>query len=90
MIEREFVVVGRPATVRERLADMAKRLNIGHLMVVLQFGSMPHEMAMENIELFGREVLPHLQGALGRRGLGAQVVAEEARHHAVRDVPAGV
>ena len=28
---------------------------------VLQIGSMPHELAMKNIELFGREVLPHLQ-----------------------------
>ena len=31
-------------------------------MVVLQFGSMPHPLATKNItELFGREVLPHLQ-----------------------------
>jgi len=28
---------------------------------VLQFGSMPHGLATKNIELFGREVLPHLQ-----------------------------
>ena len=61
MIDKEFVVVGSPATVREKLADMAKRLNVGHLMVALQFGSMPHALAKKNIELFGREVLPHLQ-----------------------------
>ena len=61
MIDKEFVVVGSPATVREKLESMAKRLNVGHLMVVLQFGSMPHALATKNIELFGREVLPHLQ-----------------------------
>ena len=61
MIDKEFVVVGSPATVRDKLADMAKRLNVGHLMVALQFGSMPHALAKKNIELFGREVLPHLQ-----------------------------
>ena len=61
MIEREFVVVGSPATVRQKLEAIAKRLNVGHLMVALQFGSMPHEQAKKNIELFGREVLPHLQ-----------------------------
>lgn len=61
MIEQEFVVVGSPATVREKLESMARRLNVGHLMPMLQFGSMPHEQAMKNIELFGREVLPHLQ-----------------------------
>jgi hypothetical protein len=55
------VVVGSPATVREKLEAMAKRLNVGHLMVALQFGSMPHAQAKKNIELFGREVLPHLQ-----------------------------
>lgn len=61
MIDRGFVVVGSPSTVREQLAEMARRLNVGHLMTVLQFGSMPHELAMQNIELFGREALPHLQ-----------------------------
>jgi alkanesulfonate monooxygenase SsuD/methylene tetrahydromethanopterin reductase-like flavin-dependent oxidoreductase (luciferase family) len=62
LIDREFVVVGSPATVRDKLQAMIKRLNVGHLMVVLQFGSMPHKQAVKNIELFGREVLPHLQG----------------------------
>ena len=61
MIDKEFVVVGSPATVRDKLEAMAKRLNVGHLMVALQFGSMPHAQAKKNIELFGREVLPHLQ-----------------------------
>jgi alkanesulfonate monooxygenase SsuD/methylene tetrahydromethanopterin reductase-like flavin-dependent oxidoreductase (luciferase family) len=61
MIEREFAVVGSPATVRDRLVDMARRLNVGHLMTVLQFGSMPHDLAMKNIELFGTDVLPQLQ-----------------------------
>jgi alkanesulfonate monooxygenase SsuD/methylene tetrahydromethanopterin reductase-like flavin-dependent oxidoreductase (luciferase family) len=61
LIDREFVVVGSPATVRERLEDSARRLNVGHLLAIPQFGSLPHEDAMRNIELFGREVLPHLQ-----------------------------
>jgi alkanesulfonate monooxygenase SsuD/methylene tetrahydromethanopterin reductase-like flavin-dependent oxidoreductase (luciferase family) len=61
MIEKEFVVIGSPATVREKLKAMAKRLNVGHLMVALQFGCMPHGQAKKNIELFGREILPHLQ-----------------------------
>jgi alkanesulfonate monooxygenase SsuD/methylene tetrahydromethanopterin reductase-like flavin-dependent oxidoreductase (luciferase family) len=62
MIERGFAVVGSPATVRDQLTEMAARLNVGHLMVVLQFGSMPHDMAMTNIDLFAAEVLPALQG----------------------------
>lgn len=61
MLDEGFAVVGSPATVRERLTEMLKDLNVGHLMAVLQFGSMPHELTMRNVELFGREVLPHLQ-----------------------------
>ena len=61
MIEKEFVVIGSPATVRDKLEAMAKRINVGHLMVVLQFGSMSNELTRKNIELFARDVLPHLQ-----------------------------
>ena len=38
-------------------------------MVLLQIGSMPHELAIENIDRFAREVLPQLRGNVGRRGL---------------------
>jgi hypothetical protein len=31
-------------------------------MVLLQIGSMPHELALENIDLFARTVLPELRG----------------------------
>ena len=61
MIEKGFAVVGSASTVREQLEALVKRLNVGHLMTVLQFGSMPHDLAMRNVEQFGREVLPSLQ-----------------------------
>jgi hypothetical protein len=47
--------------VRDRLIEGIKRLRIGHLLALLHFGSMPHELCMKNIALFCREVLPHLQ-----------------------------
>ena len=31
-------------------------------MLLLQFGSMPHELAMENIDRVAKNVLPHLRG----------------------------
>jgi len=31
-------------------------------MVLLQIGSMPHELALENTDRFAHEVLPHLRG----------------------------
>jgi alkanesulfonate monooxygenase SsuD/methylene tetrahydromethanopterin reductase-like flavin-dependent oxidoreductase (luciferase family) len=42
-----------------------KSLRVGHLMTLLQFGSMPKQIANQNSELFGREVLPHLKGIWG-------------------------
>ena len=46
---------------REQLKDVIKTLRVGHLMVLLQIGSMPKELTLQNTELFGREVLPHLR-----------------------------
>ena len=60
-VERGFVITGSPATVRDRLIEDVKRLRIGHLLALLHFGSMPHELCLKNIELFCREVLPHLK-----------------------------
>ena len=39
-----------------------KSLDCGHLMVLLQFGSMPPEMVRKNTDLFAREVMPHMRG----------------------------
>jgi len=58
--DRGFVVVGSPKTVREKLLDGVKRLRIGHLLALLHFGSMPTDVCKTNIDLFAREVLPHL------------------------------
>ncbi len=60
-IDRQFVVGGSPSSVVDQLKDAVKRLNVGNLMVLLHIGSMPHELTLKNIELFGKEVLPHLR-----------------------------
>ncbi len=60
-VDRGFLIAGSPATVRDQLLEGVKRLRIGHLMVLLHFGSMDHELCLKNIELFSREVLPALE-----------------------------
>ena len=57
-----FVIVGSPKTVRDQLVEAVKRLRVGHLLTLLHFGSMPTELCKRNIDLFAREVLPHLEG----------------------------
>ncbi len=66
--DKEFVVIGSAETVRERLLDLTKRLRIGNLMVLPQFGSMPHEQVMENIDRFAAGVLPHLRNVWDDEG----------------------
>jgi alkanesulfonate monooxygenase SsuD/methylene tetrahydromethanopterin reductase-like flavin-dependent oxidoreductase (luciferase family) len=61
LYERGFVMVGSPKTVRDQLMEYMKRLRVGHLLSLLHFGSMPTELCKRNIDLFGREVLPHLE-----------------------------
>ncbi|WP_214366848.1 LLM class flavin-dependent oxidoreductase [Pseudonocardia sp. H11422] len=61
LVEKQFVIAGSPATVREQLIEACRTLRVGNLMVLLQIGSMPHELAMRNIDLFADQVLPHLR-----------------------------
>jgi len=61
LVEAGCVVAGSPETVRERLAGFAREFRIGNLHAALQFGSMPHDLALYNTDLFAREVMPHLQ-----------------------------
>jgi alkanesulfonate monooxygenase SsuD/methylene tetrahydromethanopterin reductase-like flavin-dependent oxidoreductase (luciferase family) len=56
-----FVIVGSAKTVREQLVEHMKRLRVGHLLTLLHFGSMSTELCKRNIDLFARDVLPHLE-----------------------------
>jgi alkanesulfonate monooxygenase SsuD/methylene tetrahydromethanopterin reductase-like flavin-dependent oxidoreductase (luciferase family) len=61
-VEKGYVISGSPATVRQRLQEeVVKGLRVGNLMVLLQIGSMPHELTLQNMDLFAREVLPSLR-----------------------------
>lgn len=59
-VDNQFVIAGGPASVRDQLTEAVKKLRVGNLMVLLHIGSMPHELTLKNIELFSREVKPHL------------------------------
>lgn len=61
LAEGQFVIVGGPASVRDQLVELVRELRVGNLLVALHMGSMPHELTLKNIDLFSREVLPHLR-----------------------------
>ena len=66
--DQEYLLTGSVETVKEQLLDVVKRLRVGNLMVLPQFGSMGHDQAMRNIELFTQGVLPALRDVWDEEG----------------------
>lgn len=64
LIESGYAVVGSPASVGDRLLEMAERVGAGIVVPMLQFGTMPHDMVLRNMERFAERVLPRLKGFL--------------------------
>ena len=78
-VDKGYVIAGSPATVRERLVEeVIKGLHVGNLMVLVQIGSMPHELTLKNIDLFAPRGAARPARHLGRRGLGEPLVARAA------------
>jgi alkanesulfonate monooxygenase SsuD/methylene tetrahydromethanopterin reductase-like flavin-dependent oxidoreductase (luciferase family) len=61
IVERGYVIVGSPDEVAAQLTEVATDLNVGHLMLLLQFGSMGKDLAAYNTRLFAEQVLPQLK-----------------------------
>src|SRR4030088_1016236 len=62
IVDRGYVIIGSPDEVAEQLKEVATSLNVGHLMMLLQFGSMGKDLAKYNTKLFAERVLPQLRG----------------------------
>lgn len=61
LVDCGAVICGGVETVREQLKEVLTDFGIGNLHVMLQFGSMPKQLAFQNIDLFCKEVKPHLE-----------------------------
>jgi alkanesulfonate monooxygenase SsuD/methylene tetrahydromethanopterin reductase-like flavin-dependent oxidoreductase (luciferase family) len=68
LAEAGCVIVGSPATVRERLEAVCRDMKVGNLLAMLHMGEMPHELAEKSIRMFSEEVLQHVQGMWERDG----------------------
>jgi alkanesulfonate monooxygenase SsuD/methylene tetrahydromethanopterin reductase-like flavin-dependent oxidoreductase (luciferase family) len=58
----ERLAWGAPEQVRDSLIELAESLGAGTLMLNFNQGAMPHEMFVQNLQRFGTEVLPAVQG----------------------------
>jgi alkanesulfonate monooxygenase SsuD/methylene tetrahydromethanopterin reductase-like flavin-dependent oxidoreductase (luciferase family) len=62
IVEKGYVIIGSPDEVAERLKQVAADLNVGHLMLLMQFGNMGKDLAKYNTQLFAEKVMPQLGG----------------------------
>jgi alkanesulfonate monooxygenase SsuD/methylene tetrahydromethanopterin reductase-like flavin-dependent oxidoreductase (luciferase family) len=60
IVDKGYVIIGSPDEVAEQLKEVATDLNVGHLMLLMQFGNMGKDLAMRNTKLFAEKVMPQL------------------------------
>ena len=63
-IRQGMIICGSADTVREQIAEHQRNLGLGQLLVNLQFGTMPAEMATANMHRFVEEVMEPLRKTL--------------------------
>ena len=89
IVDKGYVIIGSPDEVAEQLREVATDLNVGHLMLLMQFGNMGKDLAKYNTKLFAEKVMPQLTRRL--LGMGGPLVAtaDDARREGAADaVPA--
>jgi alkanesulfonate monooxygenase SsuD/methylene tetrahydromethanopterin reductase-like flavin-dependent oxidoreductase (luciferase family) len=60
-IELGMFICGSPKTVRETLLARQQEIGFGNLISQFQFGTLPHDLTMRNIEYLATEVWPFLR-----------------------------
>ena len=65
IVDRGYVLIGSPDEVAEQLREVAKTLNVGHFMLLLQFGNMNKQLTQYNTKLFAEKVMPQLRDLFG-------------------------
>ena len=88
IVDRGYVIVGSPDEVVEQLTEVATSLNVGHLMLLLQFGNMSKDLAKYNTKLFAETGDAEAEAAVRRMGGPLVAAADGAAQRA--EVPAFV
>jgi alkanesulfonate monooxygenase SsuD/methylene tetrahydromethanopterin reductase-like flavin-dependent oxidoreductase (luciferase family) len=61
LVDGGHVIAGSPETVRQRMEDLIKSLNVGNIFCLMHVGDMPAEKCMYSTKLFAEKVMPHLR-----------------------------
>jgi alkanesulfonate monooxygenase SsuD/methylene tetrahydromethanopterin reductase-like flavin-dependent oxidoreductase (luciferase family) len=61
VMEKGMFICGSPETVRSKLEEYQSEIGFGHLLSLLQFGTLPAELTRKNMELYATQVMPYLR-----------------------------
>jgi alkanesulfonate monooxygenase SsuD/methylene tetrahydromethanopterin reductase-like flavin-dependent oxidoreductase (luciferase family) len=62
LTEQGHVIAGSPETVRQRMEELCKGLNVGNIFCLMHVGNMPADKCMYSTKLFAEKVMPKLRG----------------------------
>jgi alkanesulfonate monooxygenase SsuD/methylene tetrahydromethanopterin reductase-like flavin-dependent oxidoreductase (luciferase family) len=71
VIAKGMFICGSPETVRAKLEEYHAQIGFGHLLSLLQFGTLPAELTRKSMELYATEVIPKLRSGSGIAALSA-------------------
>ena len=60
IVDNGYVIIGSPDEVAEQLREVATSLNVGNLMMLLQFGNMDKDLCRYDTRMFAEHVKPKL------------------------------
>jgi alkanesulfonate monooxygenase SsuD/methylene tetrahydromethanopterin reductase-like flavin-dependent oxidoreductase (luciferase family) len=61
LTEGGHVIAGSPETVRQRMEELIKGLNVGNIFCLMHVGNMPADKCMYSTKLFAEKVMPKLR-----------------------------
>ncbi len=67
----DFAIVGSVATVRQKMVELIEAYGVGNVLALLQLGTLPADLTRRNMELYAREVLPHLRSRFAAKAAAA-------------------
>ena len=68
IVDNGYVIIGSPDEVVEQLRELATTLNVGQLMLMMQFGNLSTDVTKYNTRLFAEKVMPKLKPPVRRVG----------------------
>jgi len=65
IVDGGYVIIGSPDEVAEQVRHVATSLNVGNLMLLLQFGNMSKDVTKYNTRMFAEQVMPKVKDVFG-------------------------